>query len=265
MIDGYAGTSIYFGDRHFSDVNPVDCGWEHCRPGHYYGPAVRDYYLIHYIFSGSGMFRNQRGEYSLGAGELFVIRPGEVTYYAASETEPWHYGWIGFTGRLASMFDTSPDVMRADLQKYFDAMRESLEFDTMREEFLAGQTMLMLSELFGKKNGGRLHTTGFAARAAHYIDYHYMQPLSVEQLACEMNIDRRYLSRLFKREYGMTMQEYIVAARMKHAEKFLGDGYSVTQTASMTGYADMFNFSKMFKKYHGYSPSRLRKNGERCK
>lgn len=265
MIDGHSGAVVYFSDRSIFDINPVDCGWEHCRPGHHYGPTVRDYYLVHYIFSGNGTFKNSRGEYKLGPGELFIIRPGELTYYAASETSPWHYGWIGLRGGCTSVFDGSPDVMSADLQKYFDALREAVELDTMREEFVAGQILLILTELFAQKSGGRTHIASFAARAAHYIDYHYMQPLSVEQLARDMNIDRRYLSRLFKREYGITMQEYIVSARMKHAEKFLIDGYSVGQTAGMTGYIDVFNFSKMFKKHFGYSPSRCGEMAEGCK
>jgi len=89
-----------------------------------------------------------------------------------------------------------------------------------------------------------------------------MQPISVSLLADEMNIDRRYLSRLFKREYGMTMQDFIVASRMKHAAEFLADGYSVAQSANMTGYTDVFNFSKMFKKYHGVSPSDVKRRNK---
>lgn len=255
MLEGYGKCDVYINGKGFSDVNPVDCGWERCRPGHYFGPAVREYYLIHYITSGSGTFKNERGEYTLGPGQLFIIRPGEITYYKASVTDPWYYSWIGFTGKCGALFDGAPDVMSADCREYFDAMRDSMEYDSMREEIIVGQIFLMLSKLFGKKGSGRLNTTGFAARAANYIEHHYMQAVSVERLADEMNIDRRYLSRLFKREYGVTMQEFIVSSRMRHAESFLKDGYSVGQTAAMSGYSDVFNFSKMFKKYYGYSPS----------
>lgn len=258
MLDGYGISNIYLKSRDFHDLNPVDCGFERCAPGHYFGPAIRDYYLIHYVSSGSGTFKNARGEYIVGAGELFVIRPGEVTYYSASTSDPWRYSWIGFRGALASVFDNAPDVMRAECSGYFDAMMSCVEYESMREEIITGQLFLMIAELFGNKGSGRSQGSGFAARAANYIDYRYMYPLSVEEMARRMSIDRRYLSRLFKCEYGITMQEYIVRTRMKHAEAFLREGYSVSQTAGMTGYTDVFNFSKMFKKHFGVSPSEVR-------
>lgn len=262
MLDGYGPSNIYIKPKNFHDIDPVDCGWERCAPGHDFGPAIRDYYLIHYVSSGIGTFKNHRGEYSVDAGQLFVIRPGEVTYYRASVDNPWNYSWIGFRGSLATVFDTAPDVMTADLKKHFDGIKASMEYESMREEILVGQIFLMIAELFGNKEKGKTHSSGFAARAANYIEYRYMSPLSIEELAQQMNIDRRYLSRLFKREYGTTMQEYIVNVRMKHAEAFLRDGYSVSQTAGMTGYADVFNFSKMFKKHFGVSPSEVKHGGK---
>lgn len=258
MLYSYGPSNIYIKPKNLHDIDPVDCGWERCAPGHYFGPAIRDYYLIHYVYSGRGTFKNSRGEYSVGAGQLFVIRPGEVTYYQASKENPWNYSWIGFRGALSGVFDNAPDVMTANLEKFFDGMKLCIEYDSMREEILTGQLFLIMAELFGNKESNRHHSSGFAARAANYIEYRYMYPLSIEDLARKMNIDRRYLSRLFKNEYGMTMQEYIVNARMKHAEAFLREGYSVNQTAGMTGYSDVFNFSKMFKKHFGVSPSQIR-------
>lgn len=43
-------------NRHWHDVNPVDCGWEACKPGHAFGPAARFYWLLHYVVQGRGTF-----------------------------------------------------------------------------------------------------------------------------------------------------------------------------------------------------------------
>jgi len=260
-MDEYGCSNIYLIPKGFKDINPVDCGWEKCRPNHAYGPAIREYYLIHYVKSGSGTFKNERGEYSVTAGQLFVIRPGEVTYYKASEDDPWKYSWIGFTGEIASVFDSAPDVITADCQSHFEAMQKYIELDYMREEALAGQSILLIADLFGEKNGGK-NSSGFAARAANYISVHYMYSISVESISDKLNVDRRYLSRLFKREYGVTVQEFILSTRMKHAAEFLENGYSVTQSANMSGYTDVFNFSKMFKRYYGVTPSKLKGKGK---
>ena len=47
------------------------------------------------------------------------------------------------------------------------------------------------------------------------MDANYMQPLRVEDLARQVNLDRRYLSRRFKQQTGLTLQEYIIQVRIR--------------------------------------------------
>lgn len=241
-------------NRHFRELNPLDLGSHHCNNGHAFGPAVREYYLIHYVVSGSGTFTNARGEYQVSAGQMFLIRPGEVTLYKASETDPWCYIWIGFTGQLASVYDDLPDTITADVRQCFEAMLQSEFYGNMAEEYLAGQLFLLTTELACNRTEKIVQDVHYAKRTANYIDAHYMEQISVEKIAADMHIDRRYLSRLFKHKYGMTTQEYLVATRMRHAAAFLSGGVSVGDTAAMSGYKDVFNFSRMYKKYFGHSP-----------
>ena len=48
-----------------------------------------------------------------------------------------------------------------------------------------------------------------------WMDANYMQPLRVEDLARQVNLDRRYLSRRFKQQTGLTLQEYIIQVRIR--------------------------------------------------
>ncbi len=251
-------SNIHIRDRRFADLNPVILGWDRCAPSYAFGPTVREYYLMHYIVSGGGCFENARGRYDLSPGQIFLIRPGEVTYYRASDTDPWHYIWIGFTGALAARLEAVPDVLTLSAADRFPAMLRCTQLDSMREEYLAGQLFLLFAELFGEKAASSARAPGYTERVFNYIEKNYMQQLSVEALASEMNINRRYLSRIFRQDYGMSVKEYITAVKMKHAKSFLADGCSVSQAAAMTGYNDVFNFSKMFKKHFGYSPSTVR-------
>ena len=82
-----------------------------------------------------------------------------------------------------------------------------------------------------------------------------MEDISIEQIADSFNIDRRYLLRLFKREFGITIVNYLVKTRLEAAFEYLRQGYAVNRAAVMCGYTDAYNFSKMFKKYYGISPS----------
>ena len=60
---------------------------------------------------------------------------------------------------------------------------------------------------------------------------------------------------MFRAEYGISVKEYITKIKLENAKRLLSAGFSVTKTAEMTGYADVFNFSKMYKKHFGESPS----------
>lgn len=68
---------------------------------HKYGPAVRNYYLIHYILAGLGTFQTEQMTYRLHAGQGFLIEPGQETTYIADKNTPWSYIWIGFAGNFA--------------------------------------------------------------------------------------------------------------------------------------------------------------------
>ena len=58
-------------------------GSESCAPGHFFGPAVRTHYLIHFIRSGKGRYMRGNSEYALKKGDAFLILPGETTKYMA--------------------------------------------------------------------------------------------------------------------------------------------------------------------------------------
>ena len=73
---------------------------EKCQPGHSYGPAVRSYFLLHFVVSGKGRFQTRSGNYDLKKGDVFIIRPYDVNFYQADEKDPWTYIWIGFTSEV---------------------------------------------------------------------------------------------------------------------------------------------------------------------
>ena len=63
------------------DINPLLCGWENCCPGHSYGPAVRTYWLLHYVTCGYGKVQKGETVFPVAPGSLFIIQPEEVVYF----------------------------------------------------------------------------------------------------------------------------------------------------------------------------------------
>ncbi len=248
-------TDFFIINRHFSDLNPISCGYEECAKGHSFGPSVRNSYLIHYVFSGCGTFSTEKDVYNVKAGDLFLIRPGEVTTYTADKETPWQYIWIGFDGQLAKKLDKIIIPVFPYHENTFSELLKCADKNTMRETFLASKLFEIITNIFDDGN-----TVARYERLAHdYITANFMQhSLSVEDISRRLGINRQYLSRLFKAEYNMTIQDYIVQLRLQYGAIYLQRGCSVSQAAYLCGYEDVFNFSKMFKKKYGISPKDCR-------
>ena len=243
-------TECVLRNRHFADLNPLFFGYEQCAKGHSFGPYVRKYTLIHYVSKGKGILYKGGKEYPVRAGEAFIILPGEVTTYTADHEDPWIYHWIGFDGELSLRFaDFSPVVELTN--GLFGDMDDICERECMPEYFLAGQLFRLLSELLS----GIKHHNHYVRQVSDYIKISYMREIRVEQIAENLNLDRRYLSRLFKEKTGQTIQEYLIGVRMEEARRLLAEGRGVSETALLCGYPDACNFSKMFKRICGISPT----------
>lgn len=246
-------------DRGFSDLNPVQCGIETCAPGHAFGPAVRGYYLIHYVLSGCGEFRCGGDMYKVSRGQFFLIRPGEQTFYKASDKDPWEYVWIGFTGKQTACFAHLQTPVGTLPQEIFRELASMIhsgfpKWGSMREEYLVTVIYRIVAAL-SAQDGSR----HYAERAENYLRTSFMEKVSIEQIAQSLSLDRRYLSRLFKKRYGISMREYLLGVRLDNAARLLSDGYGVSEAALMSGFEDRSDFSRAFRRKFGKSPSELKK------
>ncbi|NTV89624.1 MAG: hypothetical protein HGA22_04580 [Clostridiales bacterium] len=95
---------VFMNEIENTDLNIFQYGRESCTSGHYFGPAVRDHYLIHCISGGKGRFTIEDRSYELGKGQGFLIPPDMVTFYQADFDTPWSYSWVGFNGSSAGAF-----------------------------------------------------------------------------------------------------------------------------------------------------------------
>ncbi len=242
-------------NKKFKDVNPRVFGRHTCLPGNCFGPAVRNYYLIHYVASGEGVLTKSTCEYNVHAGQIFVIYPGEVTTYTADKENPWHYIWVGFDGRLGKMLEKLESPVLDFPHDLFFKMLEAEELVSMREEFLVGKVFELFSLLFEKKKQPNV-----IELVENYISTNYQGNVRIDEIAKLVKYDRRYLARIFKQRNGITLTEYIAEKKMNEAARLLEAGASVAETGKLLGYGDQFSFSKAFKRYWGISPQVYRIN-----
>jgi len=238
------------------DLIPYSVGYEICEPEHSFGPYIRERYLIHYVVSGKGILYKDNNAYPVEAGEIFIIRPGEETTYTADKEDPWYYIWAEFSGKLTELLDTLQEPVMPYAANTFIDLLGAEQYVSMRENYIASKLFEMMAILLENK----LPTTPYEEQVISLIEASYMHPVTVDGIAAVVNLDRRYLTRLFKDRVGMTISDYLIKTRLKHAARLLAEGHSVARAGNLVGYHDPFNFSKMFKKIYGISPSEFRKH-----
>lgn len=242
-------------DLKLHDINPLLTGSEVCESCHSVGPLVRDHYLIHYVIKGTGVFSDATGDHTVKAGQIFLIRPGELFSYIADKEDPWSYVWVGFNGALAERLNALTDTVIDYREDTFFDLRRVADMTSMREEFVTSKIYEIICVLFGKQE----QKPHYVGQAKNYIRVNYMSPITADSVAANVGVSLRYLTRLFKDSTGSGVQDYLISTRLNHAKRLLSQGLSVNETAFQSGFNDAFHFSKAFKKVIGISPSEYKK------
>ncbi len=95
-----------------------------------------------------------------------------------------------------------------------------------------------------------------------YISHNYQSSeLSIDEIAKHLFVNYAHLCFIFKRDAGVTINEYLTEYRIRKAKELFDSGNTlVLDVASKVGYADASYFGKCFKKYYGLAPSKFLEN-----
>lgn len=263
----------------FSNIGLIlnQFGYEKCSSSHSFGPAVRDYYLLHFIKNGKGTYRYKNKIIEVAKDEIFMIQPEEVTYYEADDKEPWEYFWIGFNGveakHLLKRVGLSDDIrkIRYHLNEEFN-IHDIIYNLTNKKVVDESDKIYEIAKLYEiiswlRRNYERVYavnnnqnTSNKHLRSAiDYIERSFMLQISISQVAEYVGIDRTQLFRYFKDELGLSPKQYLINLRMKRAEELLkSTDLTIKEITYSVGYVDAYLFSKMFKKRYGVSPKYYR-------
>ena len=103
-------------------------------------------------------------------------------------------------------------------------------------------------------------------KVKNYIDEHYKDDLSLEQLADLVGMTPTAFSRYFKQRTAKNISEYIVDIRLGHAARLLVDtSDSVSEICWATGFNTLSNFNRLFRKRKGCSPTEFREKYQKTK
>lgn len=109
------------------------------------------------------------------------------------------------------------------------------------------------------KNYSRIAYSSLIQTCLDYIDFHYMEDLSLDNIAKICSVSNSYLSSLFKKEVSMTLTDYVNSTRIRQALLLLNStNLSIQEVSGRCGFSDPNYFTRTFKRFQGQSPKEYR-------
>jgi two-component system response regulator YesN len=131
------------------------------------------------------------------------------------------------------------------------------QYNTLQQlhQMLQGQIEKITCQLEGIPTENR-----YCVLAKQYMQEHYMENLSVSDIAGALNISYPYLSKLFKDTMQISMMDYLNKIRIQQAKQLLSlTTMSLSDIATAVGYQNVQSFQRFFKKYESITPGEYRK------
>ncbi len=264
-------TYIYIHPQGDLNAEIIHCGMGECDPGHSYGPAVRDHYLIHYVLSGKGVFNDGKFCHNIEKGQGFLIVPNKLTSYTADSEYPWTYIWVGFNGSkfdnllsMACITEHNPVFKDARCTEFFLGMlsgsgqlqKTDGEVNALR---ILGELYRFFSHISSQNRKGQPSRQLVSDKVVDFIHNNVNCEISISNLANDFGYNRSYFCELFKKEKGISPQQYLIEYRMDLALHLLkSTDLKVSDIARSVGYKDALLFSRMFKSKNGVCPGSFR-------
>lgn len=207
------------------------------------------------------------------AGDCFFLDCMGAYTHISSEHDPWELLWIHFYGPQADAYYTrfleqhSWHFRSAHQPELTAAIRSLIrlhEEKTDDTDLLAAQQIVDLLTLVctesAEQNAASTVLDDKLKNIIGYLDEHYTENISLDELSERFFISKYYLSREFKKEFGTTIVQYLLTKKITNAKELLRySNSSIEEIAQLCGIGDASYFNKVFKKLEGCTASEYRK------
>lgn len=238
-------------------------------------PHAHSYTELFYIIGGDGQFQIQEELFPVRAHQLVVVNPNVIHTEVSYEARPLEYIVLGIEG-LELTIPGSEEAryciysFPAD-NRVLTCMRDVLqEMQDRQPEYqticMACMDMIMVqlmrhTTVSVTQTQPRFPANRQCAAVRRYIDQHYKENLTLDLLAEKARINKYYMSHAFKREYGTSPINYMIACRLREGQRLLAEtDLSLSQIATVLGFSSPSYFSQSFRSAEGISPTEYRKS-----
>lgn len=244
--------------------------------GHYFcneyyavSRAAYDSFLILYVVRGKGYCYLDNRRVELHVGSLVILDCYLPQHYGTDSS--WEIYWIHFDGRMVRDYYEAIVQSRCQVilpRNVYHAVHALERIYNMfhvdkriNEALISKSITAVLTELlvFELPEEGVPEHSARVEEVLSFINEHIDQPLTLESLAQRVSLSSFYFSRVFKRETGYTLREYLLNTRINAARFYLRTTHlSLKEIAYRCGYGSDSTFCTTFKRITGMTPLEYR-------
>lgn len=274
-------------DRYFEDYMVIEgnlksetfmlrtCGFRSCDPHYCFLNRVIDRYSIHVILSGEAWVDGM----AVHAGDIIFFEKNRMHNFSSSVHDPCQYAWVTFKNEKADQMlkeigvTSSSKIYHTDnldqlCAVFYDMLYTHHPEKNVRVHLEACLTnILALSknpEPKKKSSDAGGHYSAhqkYIDTALQFIEENKGKKIKIEEISQAVGLNENYFRNLFKKELGVSPLNYLIEKRIESAATLLkSSNYAISEIAEFVGFRDYRQFSELFKKKTGISPSAYRSN-----
>lgn len=236
------------------------------------------FYELYLITAGEGQMVSSDNTVPVKKGDIYISFPFEKQKLVSNDGCEIEYDYLNFSvhsKRFASEFNrfsvdyssTVSHVLNSEeLSKTIRSICKELELSTEGYSYelvslFCSQMLVYIMRIFGERSADDYNHCrndfGLCGMVMNYIDQNVGTMKSLKNMASDIGYNYSYLSYVFRKTTGTTLNSYYKSRRMDAARTLLDEGgLSVSKVAELMNYSTVYAFSKAFKEYFGISPSK---------
>ena len=258
-----------------------------CNSDYEVGIHYQKCHEISYIVSGEGIFMRNNVSYNVKEGMLFLTAYDDSHYIRSSKNNPLRYVCIAFDFQkdtkkyqnfipIENFFNELINPVATDLYHIYNTfallISEFSNADAVSDAMITANISQIICLTYRSfhnqpqkyyfENLEINDTKPLVYEIISYIDTNFSTIEKLSDFSNWLGYSYGYISKIFSKAMGMTINEYYNRRRFEKANDLLTGDESLTTIAYQLGFANPQCFSKAFKKHFGISPGEYRKNNK---
>ncbi|WP_240414131.1 AraC family transcriptional regulator [Paenibacillus periandrae] len=242
-----------------------------------------------YIYKGKGHLMLDSRMYEFKSGQLIVFQPFQLHRIQQDNSSDYIRSYVVFEPSLFDTYLAPFPVLRSFFQhlwkdqltkQIFELNEEHplvllyeelhsrcsrVPVNTLAEEYglFFVRFLCLLRPIwteYDSTDGASIRSLNHAERIMDWIEAHYQEPFSIQELAKEVHLSHKHISALFKQKTGGTITDYLMAKRLNQACLLLKtSSKTISEICLESGFANLSYFCQFFKKRMRITPYQYRK------